>query len=149
MRKSLILLTAITAGMPGVALAQTVSGGQAPQADGSIRSTDLSGNGSATSQYLQQRALNNLPGTQPTRISPNKLGPSRRAKPAELVAGAIVNDKTGAAIAKIAEVDPDGVVVSTGLKKVKIQAEAFGHNKAGLLLDTTKADFDKVIAQAK
>jgi hypothetical protein len=45
-------------------------------------------------------------------------------------------------------VDPDGVVVSTAAGKVKIPADAFGHNKAGLLLDMTKRDFDNIVAQA-
>src|SRR5207245_4252917 len=62
-------------------------------------------------------------------------GRSRPAKATELVAGAVVNDKTGAPMAKIAEVDADGVVVSMGIAKVKVPAQAFGHNKAGLLLD--------------
>ena len=49
----------------------------------------------------------------------------------------------------IAEVDADGVVVSMGIAKVKVPAQAFGHNKAGLLLDMTKAQFEQVVAQAK
>ena len=60
-----------------------------------------------------------------------------------------MNDKTGAPLARIDEVDADGVVVSTGLAKVKVPKEAFGHNKAGLLLDMTKAQFQQVVAQAK
>jgi hypothetical protein len=77
------------------------------------------------------------------------LGPARAAKADELIAGAVVNDKTGAPMSKIVEVDADGVVVSMGIAKVKVPAQAFGHNKAGLLLDMTKAQFEQVVAQAK
>ena len=77
-----------------------------------------------------------------------KLGNPRPAKPSEITAGALVNDKDGTAIGKIDEVAADGVVVSSGISKVKVPADAFGHNKAGLLLDMTKSQFDKVVAQA-
>jgi hypothetical protein len=78
----------------------------------------------------------------------NKLGPARPAKSGELTSGAPVNDNTGEAMATIVSVDPDGVVVSTGTQKVKVPADAFGHNKAGLLLDMSKADFLKLVAKA-
>ncbi len=104
------------------------------------------GNNDMMSQYEQQRTLNNLPEQQKRAVS--KLGPSRPAKPAELVVGADINDKTGVFIAKIQKVDPDGVIVANGVSVVKIPADAFGHNKAGLLLDTLKADFEKLVAQA-
>jgi hypothetical protein len=31
---------------------------------------------------------------------------------------------------------------------VKIPSDAFGHNKRGLLLDMTKAQFDQIVAKA-
>lgn len=149
MRKLIMSLAIVSAVSSASAFAQTVSGGQAPQADGSIRSTDLGGNGSATSQYLQQRALNNLPAAAQPKAVRGNLGASRPAKREELTVGAIINDKIGTAMAKIDRVDPDGVIISTAIGKVKVPAEAFGHNRAGLLLDTTKSDFDKIVAQAK
>lgn len=147
MHKSLVLLTIAAAMAPAAAFAQATSGGQAPMADGSLRSTDLGG-GSLTSQYLQQQSLNNLPGQKQAPPRRSTLGPSRPAKAAELTAGATVNDKTGIAMARIEQVDPDGIVVSLGTAKVKVPAEAFGHNKAGLLLDMTKAEFEQVVASA-
>jgi len=78
----------------------------------------------------------------------NKLGHARPAEKAELKAGASVNDNTGSAIATIVAVDPDGVTVSAGTAKVKVPADAFGHNNAGLLLDMTKANFLKIVAKA-
>lgn len=97
-------------------------------------------------QYQTQRSMNNLPG-QDTKANA-KLGSSRPAKLAELAAGAVVNDKSGILIARVDKVDSDGVVVSTGTAKVKIPADAFGHNNAGLLLDMTKAQFDQIVAKA-
>jgi hypothetical protein len=51
-------------------------------------------------------------------------------------------------LAKIDSVDNDGVVLSMGTAKVKVPAEAFGHNKAGLLLDMTKAQFEQLVTRA-
>ena len=81
------------------------------------------------------------------RAGQGKLGHSRPAKKDELTAGASINDKTGILIARIEKVDPDGVVVTVGTAKVKVPADAFGHNNLGLLLDMTKAQFDQVVAQ--
>jgi preprotein translocase subunit YajC len=139
-------IAAILWAAPG--LAQTISGGQAPQADGSIRSSDLGGYGSATSQYLQQKSLNNLTDQQTGSATVGKRVRSRQALASELTVGAVINDKSGAAIGTIEKVDPDGIVVATKTGKVKVPAEAFGHNKAGLLLDTSKADFDQIVAKA-
>ena len=97
------------------------------------------------SQYETQRAMNNLPSE---RGRDAKLGPARPAKPGELAAGALVNDNAGIAMAKIEQVAPDGVVVSMGAAKVKVPAEAFGHNKAGLLLDMTQAQFQQLVSKA-
>jgi hypothetical protein len=76
-------------------------------------------------------------------------GPTRPAKASELIVGTAVNDRSGVAMAKIDQVDPDGIIVSTPIGKVKIPADSFGHNKRGLLLDMTKAQFDQIVAKAK
>ena len=62
-----------------------------------------------SSQYLQQKQIGNLPEQQNTRPNAGKSERARPAKPDELAAGATVNDKTGVAIAKIDQVDADGV----------------------------------------
>ena len=82
------------------------------------------------------------------RLRQKDLGPARPAKAKELAAGATVNDKTGIAMGTIVTIDPHGIVVATPTGKVKVPADAFGHNNAGLLLDLTKADFDKIVARA-
>jgi len=102
----------------------------------------------ATEQYVHQRQIGNLPEQQNSRPNADKSGRARPATKDELTPGATVNDKTGVAIAKVEQVDADGVVVSMGAAKVKVPAEAFGHNKGGLLLDMTKAQFEQVVAQA-
>ena len=105
------------------------------------------GPGDALTQYQNQRALNNLPSGD-NRSQAAKLGPARPAKPGDLIPGAMVNDNTGIAMAKIDTVDKDGVTVSIGTAKVKIPADAFGRNRLGLLLDMTKAQFEQVVAKA-
>jgi hypothetical protein len=107
-----------------------------------------SANSDALTEYQNRRALNDLPGQRDSRALAAKLGPARPAKKSELAAGAPVNDNTGSAMAKIEQIDPDGVIVSMGAAKVKVPAEAFGHNKAGLLLDMTTAQFQAMVAKA-
>ena len=70
------------------------------------------------------------------------------AKPADIVAQALVNDKNGQPIGTIASVDTDGAVVATAAGKVMVPLNAFGKNKKGLLLDTSKRDFDALVAKA-
>jgi hypothetical protein len=100
---------------------------------------------SAADQLLQREQMQDISTAKKT-VS---LGRARPAKAAELLPGAAVNDKAGVLIAKIDQVDADGVIISTGAGKVKIPADAFGHNNAGLLLDMTKAQFDQIVAKAK
>lgn len=75
-------------------------------------------------------------------------GPAVPAKPADIVAQAVVNDKNGQPIGTIASVDADGAVVATAAGKVMVPLNAFGKNKKGLLLDTSKRDFDALVAKA-
>ena len=151
MRKSSVLLGFIAAITPALAFAQ-VPGGIPMDSTNDVKSASIGTPGATTdpmSQYLQQKSLNNLPGQQNATKSAGKFGAARPATAAELIAGATVSDNSGAVIAKIETVEPDGVVVSTATGKVKIPADAFGHNKAGLLLGISKAQFDQVVAQAK
>src|SRR5438067_8902047 len=150
MRKPLALLAIVSSLVSAPAFAQATSGGQTPQPGGSMGSTEAGSYNSSniTSQYLHQKQIGNLPEQQNGSADAGKSARARPATKDELTPGAIVNDKTGVAIAKIESVDPDGVVVSMGAAKVKVPAEAFGHNKGGLLLDMTKAQFEQVVAQA-
>lgn len=78
-----------------------------------------------------------------------KLGRSRAAKPADVVAGKPVNDSTGQLMGLIEKIEADGAVVYNGAATVKVPLEAFGVNRKGLLLDLTKSEFDRLVASAK
>jgi hypothetical protein len=150
MRMSFVLL-GIFAGVASAAASAQMSGGapSGPQPD--IRNSDLGSHDSFSTPDIHDMVVRQRERELSDKLSSQQqgAGPSRPAKASELIAGAIVNDKTGSPMAKIAEVDADGVVVSLGMAKVKVPAQAFGHNKAGLLLDMTKAQFQQVVAQAK
>jgi hypothetical protein len=68
------------------------------------------------------------------------------AKAADLVVGSEVRDSAGVLIGTIERVDADGVQILSGGKRAKIPADAFGRNRAGLLIGMTKDDFDKAVA---
>ena len=145
MRRLLLLLGVAVGLVPAPSLAQ-VAGGRPLD----IRNTDLGAHDSFSTPDLHDQLLRYRERERSYRIRAQSKdkGPSQPAKPSELFAGATINDNTGLAMAKIESVDPDGVVVSMGTAKVKVPADAFGHNKGGLLLDMTKAQFEQAMAQA-
>jgi hypothetical protein len=150
MRRSFVLLGIAAGLIPAAVLAQ-MAGGAPSGSTPDISNSDLGGHDSFSTpdlhdQVMRERQRELSEKLQATAGSP---GPSRPAKASELVVGTTINDKTGVPIAKIDRVDADGVVVAVGAAKVKVPAEAFGHNKRGLLLDMTRNDFDKVVVQAK
>ena len=73
---------------------------------------------------------------------------ARPATAAEVIAGAAVNDTAGAQLGTIESVDANGAVIVTAVGRALIPMEAFGKNSNGLLLQTTKAQFDAQVAQA-
>jgi hypothetical protein len=148
MRKLLILLTVMAGISPAPAVAQmqgSAPGGAMPD----IRNSDLGSHDSVNTPDLHDQLVRERQRELSEQLQTmGSAGPSRPAKASELVVGSAVNDKTGIAMAKIDQIDPDGVVVSTPTGKVKIPSDAFGHNKRGLLLDMTKAQFDQIVAKA-
>ena len=148
MGKSLVWLGLVIAATPAPTIAQQPAGTRDGTND--VRSQSIGVPGQLTNPVDQRRALQDLSGDKATADQKyaGKLGPARPAKADELIVGAAVNDKTGVAIAKIEQVDADGVVVSSGMSKVKVPADAFGHNRAGLLLDMSKSQFDQIVASA-
>jgi hypothetical protein len=147
--RSFVLLIGCGAALGSTpAISQAVQGsGLAPGPAASIRNTEMDAHDTATNptdRYLIDKELENA------RRNPasSKLGRSRPATANELALGAVVKDKVGQAIATISSVEADGVVLSEGKLKVKVPANAFGHNNAGLLLDTTKGDFDQMVSKA-
>jgi len=73
---------------------------------------------------------------------------ARPATAAEVIAGAAVNDTAGVQLGTIESVDTNGAVIVTAVGRALIPMEAFGKNSHGLLLQTTKAQFDAQVAQA-
>jgi len=76
-------------------------------------------------------------------------GKAVAAKPEDLKAGSPLRDKDGAPIGAVSAVDAEGVIVDTGTTKIRVPAEAFGKDDAGLLLGISKAQFAELIAGAK
>jgi len=72
----------------------------------------------------------------------------KAAAAADIIAGSNVNDSRGKWLGTVDRVEADGVVVASEGGKVKVPLDAFGKNKNGLLLGVTKADFDKLVAEA-
>jgi len=144
-----VLAQAAPPGAPPAVSVGATSSGQTPEPNGEIGSAAVDPYNSANqlNQYLQRKQVGRFDTDQPSAAA-RKLGPARAANAKELALGATVNDKTGAAIATISSVDPDGVILSSGSMKVKVPSNAFGHNKAGLLLDTTKGEFEQMVAKA-
>jgi hypothetical protein len=79
--------------------------------------------------------------------APSK-GAVRKITAADATVGAPLRDINGLPIGKIAQVDPDGLVVDTGQVKVKVPIESFGKDNTGLLLGTTAAKFNDLVAKA-
>lgn len=150
MRKPSVLL-GIMAGLTAQPVFAQPAPGTGVDYTNNVRSQSIGMPGQSTNpadQLTQRQALQELAADQRAKKVGNQLGPTRPAKKEELTPGATVNDKTGAAMAKIETVDPDGVIVSMGTAKVKVPVEAFGHNKRGLLLDMTKVQFQEIVANA-
>jgi hypothetical protein len=148
MRKVLVLI-GVAAVLPAASAVAQSSGLSGSYPD--LRNSDMGAHDTATqpsSRDVLTRAIMNDNIDRAAKAKRDKLGPARPAKPSDLTAGADVNDKDGVAIAKIVAIDPDGVVLSNGKAKVKVPADAFGRNRAGLLLDLHKAEFDQQVAKA-
>ena len=76
-------------------------------------------------------------------------GKAVAAKAEDLKAGSPLRDKDGVPIGAVSAVDAEGVIVDTGTTKIRVPAEAFGKDDAGLLLGISKAQFAELIAGAK
>jgi len=149
MRKLLLIVTLLALISPAPAFAQ-MQGGSPSGAMPDIRNSDLGEHDTVNTPDLHDQLVKERQRELSEQLQEQNRngGPSRPAKASELVVGSAVNDKTGIAMAKIDQVDPDGIVISTPTGKVKIPSDAFGHNKRGLLLDMTKAQFDQIVAKA-
>jgi len=147
MRETRILTGLAVAFLSTAAAAQLIyPQGNDPTSAGQSGSNSHMPSTNGADEYLHRQQMQDL--ANGTKKAGAKLGPARPAKPDELIAGAVVNDKSGMRIATIDQIEKDGIVLSDGGTKVKVPAEAFGHNNAGLLLDMTKPQFDEIVRQA-
>jgi hypothetical protein len=73
---------------------------------------------------------------------------ARAATAAEVVAGAAVSDTAGVQLGTIESVDAGGAVILTAAGRARIPLNAFGKNSHGLLLQTSKAQFEATVAHA-
>lgn len=83
-----------------------------------------------------------------SRNSSARADRARPATAADVIAGATVNDTAGVQLGTIESVDAEGAVIATAVGRARIPVEAFGKNSHGLLLQTTKAQFDASVASA-
>lgn len=67
------------------------------------------------------------------------------ATASDLTAGATVMDSTGAMLGTIEAVNPGGVQLLAGGNRAMIPADVFGVKNGKLILNVTKADFEKQI----
>jgi hypothetical protein len=150
MRK-LLALIGIAAALPAAPLFAQAAGSAPSGATPDLRNSDMGAHDSATQpsdRDVMTRAILNDNLDRAAKARRDKLGPARAAKASEIIPGATVNDSDGVAIATVQAVAADGVVLFNGKAKVKVPADAFGRNKAGLLLDMPKAQFDQTVAKA-
>lgn len=108
----------------------------------------MTGNTSSVADQVDQmnRRLNGE--RQRGRNSGAQADRARPATAAEVVAGAAVSDSAGVQLGTIETVDAEGAVIVTAVGRARIPVEAFGKNARGLLLQTTKAQFDASVASA-
>lgn len=75
-------------------------------------------------------------------------GAVRKATAADVTAGAPLHDLDGKPIGKVDSVDADGVVVDTGQYKVRVPMVSIGVDNSGLMIGTTAAKFNDIVAKA-
>lgn len=81
----------------------------------------------------------------------NRSARSSRAVPArreDIAVGAEIRDSKGVVIGTVDSLTLSGAVVAAAAGKVEVPYDAFGKNNKGLLIGVTKADFDKMVADA-
>jgi hypothetical protein len=145
------------AALAAFSLAAAASGQAPPQGapsgtpGGLVPPGGLAGNVTSTDPTMadQVDAMNrHLNGDRQSAASSARRERARPATAADVVAGAAVMDSAGVQLGMIESVDAQGAVVVAATGRARIPLEAFGKNSHGLLLQTTKAQFDASVAQA-
>jgi len=105
-------------------------------------------NASASSSREQTQSfthvMNNLDRGKPVVTK----GAVRKATAADVTAGEPLRDIDGKPVGKVDSVDANGVVVDTGQYKARVPLVSIGVDKSGLVLGTTAAKFNDIVAKA-
>jgi hypothetical protein len=82
------------------------------------------------------------------RVDRSKVKRNRivEATASDLMTGAVVRDSTGAMLGTIEAVKPEGVQLLSGSSRAMVPADVFGVKNGQLMLNVTKADFEKQTA---
>jgi hypothetical protein len=75
-------------------------------------------------------------------------GPVGLASAADVRAGALVHDQSGALVGTVETTDAGGAVVTTGMARARLQLSSFGRNDQGLVIGLTRAQFEAAAAAA-
>jgi hypothetical protein len=148
MARTALIVAALTLGV-GTASAQTPSS-SAPSGDSRLGG-DASRNAGA--ERDQQFAIDNLrdeAGTT-TNARPSRRNTNRivAATTADLLVGATVHDSSGAALGTIEAVKPDGVQLLSGSSRAMIPSDVFAVKGNKLMLNVTRAEYEKQTGAAK
>ncbi|WP_116092123.1 hypothetical protein [Sphingomonas crusticola] len=112
---------------------------------GTPLSMEANDRATADAQARAEAAQNGRDNARTTRGGKSKSHP---AKLEEIVANATIFDNKGVEIGYVKAVDAEGVVVATANGQVRVPVNSFGVSSKGLVLDTTKANFDALMAKA-
>jgi len=132
----------------GTACAQTAPAGAAPAGPGLTAENPAVRNGGDTMDRDANAARDAAIANARDRDNAPKTARAVPAKPADVTVGSEVRDSKGVVIGTIESVSMASAVVAATGGKVEVPLEAFGKNNKGLLLATTKADFDAAVAAA-
>lgn len=147
--KAMLKLAAIAcAAMLATGTAHAQGGAGAPAGPGYTAENTTVKNGGDTSYREAERARDDAVRAQRTRDRTPSSARSVAAQPDDVVAGAEVRDKKGEVLGQVDSVSVGSAVLVTAAGKVELPLDVFGKNNKGLLLDTTKADFEKAVAEA-
>jgi len=129
----------------GVAHAQT-----APDSGGGLTQNAQVRNGGDTADRDIQRARDEAVASE--RRGGNKPSGNKNsahaASPDDVLVGAEIRDPKGVVVGHVESVSMSAAVVVTEAGKVEVPLEAFGKNAKGLMISMSKADFDKIVADA-
>jgi hypothetical protein len=146
---SILLVAGLLAGGAAHAQSQPGGGGTVPGHAQPVIGTENNDSTRMTGDDREARVAADRAVRETRERSEGSSSRRSRAVPAtaaDLVVGSEVRDSAGVPIGTIELVDAGGVQILSDGRRAKIPADAFGKNKAGLLIGMTKADFDKAVA---